>query len=53
MVRIGDKIKVGIRKGIVVNISKSTDKRYLILYISKGKTYSLLEGDDDYKVLGK
>jgi len=51
MVRIGDKIKVGRRKGTIINIVENIDDRYLILYKSRGKTYALLEGDMDFKVI--
>jgi len=51
MVSVGDKIRVGNTKGIITDIAENFDNRYLIVYKSKGKTYTLLEGDTDFKVI--
>jgi len=51
MVSIGDNIKVGNKKGKVTHILEKSDDRYVIIYQSRGKTFALIEGDDDFKVI--
>ena len=50
MVNRGDTIIVNKNKGEVIDIIKRYDGRYKIVYQTKDKTKSFIEGDYDFKI---